>query len=75
MINERAGLAVRLGLEPLAEGIKTMLDPAAVERVTAHREQVKRDLSWDDPIRQTEQLYERALRGENAMRSNERAGD
>ena len=75
LIDGRAGLAVRLGLESLAEGIKTMLDPAAMTRVTARREEVKRDLSWDDPIRQTEELYEKALRGENAVRSNERAGD
>jgi hypothetical protein len=33
------------------------LDPAERDLLTAQREEVKRELSWDEPIRQTEKLY------------------
>ena len=57
LIDRRAGLAVPLGVDSLAEGLKVMLDPAQRDLLTAQREQVKRELSWDEPIRQTEELY------------------
>jgi glycosyltransferase involved in cell wall biosynthesis len=57
LIDRRAGLAVPLGVDSLAEGLKVMLDPAQRDILTAQREQVKRELSWDEPIRQTEELY------------------
>ena len=61
LIDGRAGLAVPLGVESLAEGLKVMLDPAQRDALTAQRERVKRELSWDDPVRQTEQLYQRII--------------
>jgi glycosyltransferase involved in cell wall biosynthesis len=64
LIDRRAGLAVSLGVESLAKGLKEMLDPAQRDALTSQREQVKRELSWDEPIRQTEELYERILKGE-----------
>lgn len=57
LIHQRAGLAVSLGVEPIADGIRTMLDPTVRDQMTAQREDVKRDLSWDEPIGQTEHLY------------------
>ena len=61
LIDRRAGLAVPLGVESLAEGMKVMLDPAQRDLLTAQREQVKWELSWDEPIRQTEELYQRII--------------
>jgi glycosyltransferase involved in cell wall biosynthesis len=61
LIDRRAGLTVPLGVESLAEGLKVMLDPAQRDLLTAQREQVKRELSWDEPIRQTEELYQRII--------------
>jgi glycosyltransferase involved in cell wall biosynthesis len=61
LIDRRAGLAVSLGVESLAEGIRVMLDPAQRDVLTAQREQVKRELSWDEPVRQTEELYRRII--------------
>jgi glycosyltransferase involved in cell wall biosynthesis len=64
LIDQRAGLAVSLGVESLAQGLKEILDLAQRDALTSQREQVKRELSWDEPIRQTEELYERILKGE-----------
>jgi glycosyltransferase involved in cell wall biosynthesis len=61
LIHERAGLAVPLGVESLAEGLRQMLDPARVEQLTSRREEVKRGLSWEEPIAQTVELYERVF--------------
>ena len=65
IIHGRAGLAVSLGVESLADGLRQMLDPAMRDQMTARREEVKRDLSWDEPIAQTIALYEQVIR-ENA---------
>jgi glycosyltransferase involved in cell wall biosynthesis len=61
LIDQRAGLAVPLGVESLAKGLKVMLDPVQRDVLTAQREQVKRELSWDEPIQQTVELYERII--------------
>src|SRR5438552_12999079 len=61
LIDQRAGLAVPLGVESLAEGLKVMLDPAQRAVLTARRQYVKRELSWDAPIQQTIELYERII--------------
>ena len=61
MIHRRAGLAVPLGIEPLSQGLKTMLGAKRRAELTARREEVKRDLSWDEPIKQAEELYERVI--------------
>jgi glycosyltransferase involved in cell wall biosynthesis len=61
LIDRRAGLAVPLGIDSLAEGLKVMLDPVQRDLLTAHREEVKRELSWDEPIAQTERLYREIL--------------
>jgi glycosyltransferase involved in cell wall biosynthesis len=61
VIHRRAGLAVPLGVDSLAEGIKNMLDPGFRAEVAARIADVKRELSWDEPIEQTIGLYERIL--------------
>jgi glycosyltransferase involved in cell wall biosynthesis len=61
LVHQRAGLAVPLGVDPLAEGLRTMLNPDIRRQLTARREEVKRDLSWEGPIRQTEELYRRIV--------------
>ena len=69
LIDRRAGLAVPLGVESLAEGLKVMLDPAQRDALTAQRERVKWELSWDDPVRQTEQLYQRIIEEKGERRT------
>ena len=65
LIDGRAGLAIPLGLAPLVDGLATMLHPEECERLTAKRDEVKRELAWDEPIAQTEALYQSLLKGEN----------
>lgn len=67
MIHSRAGIAVRLGVEPLVEGLKLMLMPEVRDQMTAGREEVKRELSWEEPIRQQIALYHKVIK-ENAER-------
>ncbi|HVF70745.1 MAG TPA: glycosyltransferase [Chthoniobacterales bacterium] len=74
IIHRRAGLAIPLGIQPLVDGIKTMLDPRAMQETTAGREEAKHDLSWDDPIRQTEDLYESALGARAGVARDRRRG-
>ena len=62
LIHGRAGLAVPLGADNLASGIRTMLDREKRQPFIAKMEEVKRDLSWDEPIAQTERLYENIIR-------------
>jgi glycosyltransferase involved in cell wall biosynthesis len=61
IIHGRAGLAVPLGVDSLSEGLRAMMDPEMRHRMTEGREEVKRELSWDEPIRQTEELYRRII--------------
>jgi glycosyltransferase involved in cell wall biosynthesis len=65
IIHQRAGLAVPLGVDNLAAGLQTMLDPAKRKALVAKRDEVKRELSWDEPIAQTERLYEEIISGRN----------
>lgn len=57
MIHRRAGLAVPLGVENLSNGLRKMLEPEFRKTVMAERESVKKELSWEEPVRQTEALY------------------
>ena len=56
-----AGMAVPLGVENLAAGLRAMLNPTIRDEITARREEVKGELSWDEPIAQTIALYERII--------------
>lgn len=71
LIHRRAGLAVPLGIASLTEGIRQMLDEASSKELTARREEVKRELSWDEPIAQTIALYEKIIRNSKRGASDE----
>ncbi len=63
-IDGRAGMAVPVGLSSLAEGLHTMMeDGAKRESLTRRRGEVLKELSWDEPLAQTEQLYEALIGG------------
>ncbi len=61
VIHGRAGLAVPLGIDNLAGGMRVMLDPVTRDQFLVKRGEVKRDLSWDERIAQTEELYREIL--------------
>jgi glycosyltransferase involved in cell wall biosynthesis len=62
-IDGRAGMAVPVGVSSLARGMQTMMeDPVALDRLTRQRSAVLDELSWDEPLAQTEELYETVLR-------------
>jgi glycosyltransferase involved in cell wall biosynthesis len=62
LINGRAGLSVPLGVKSLASGLRTMIsDPARRKQLVARRAEVVRELSWDEPVRQTEDLYQSVI--------------
>lgn len=57
-IHQRAGLMVRPEAEALATGMRELLDGVGERRRwTERRSEVIRELSWDEPVRQTEELY------------------
>jgi glycosyltransferase involved in cell wall biosynthesis len=61
-IDGRAGLAVPVGISTLAAGMHTLMeDKVARDSVTIRRGEVLQELSWDEPLTQTEQMYEALL--------------
>jgi glycosyltransferase involved in cell wall biosynthesis len=61
-IDGRAGLAVPAGVPSLARGLRLMMEDSAVrEGVTARRSAVLGELSWHEPLAQTEALYQALL--------------
>jgi glycosyltransferase involved in cell wall biosynthesis len=62
-IHERAGLAVPLGVESLANGLRTMLNPAERARLTSRRAEVVANLSWAEPLRQMDEIYRQLTAG------------
>ena len=62
-IDGRAGLAVPVGVSSLATGMRTLLeDEEQRDCLTRCRDQVLGELSWDDPLAQTERMYDALLR-------------
>ena len=62
-IDGRAGLAVPVGVSALAAGLYTMMeDEQQQDKLTERRSEVLKELSWDEPLQQTEQMYETVLR-------------
>lgn len=62
MIHGRAGLAVPLGEDSLANGLRAMMgDPEQLAGLTRQQEAVRRELSWEEPINQTEAMYQKIL--------------
>jgi glycosyltransferase involved in cell wall biosynthesis len=66
LIHERAGMAVPVSVPALTTGLRTMMDPAKRRALVARHEEVKREISWDEPVAQTEQLYRQIVGGEAA---------
>jgi glycosyltransferase involved in cell wall biosynthesis len=61
-IHGRAGLAVPVGVATLAAGMRTLMEEEEErDSVTRRRGEVLRELSWDEPLAQTEQMYEALL--------------
>nr|NIV32543.1 glycosyltransferase [Anaerolineae bacterium] len=61
-IDGRAGLAVPVGVSTLAAGMQALMeDDEARDSVTRRRGEVLQELSWDEPLTQTEQMYEALL--------------
>ena len=59
-IDRRAGLAVEMSVEALAEGLRILTtDDTARVQLTRDRDKVLKELSWDEPLAQTEALYTR----------------
>jgi glycosyltransferase involved in cell wall biosynthesis len=62
LIHLRAGYSVPLGTEHLAAGLRmVMLDLSRRTAVMSAREAVIRELCWSKPVKQTEEMYRRAL--------------
>jgi glycosyltransferase involved in cell wall biosynthesis len=61
IIDGRAGMAVGLEVESLAEGIRQMMKSEVRSQMTARSEEVKRELSWEEPIRQQIEIYREAI--------------
>jgi glycosyltransferase involved in cell wall biosynthesis len=64
VIHRRAGLAVPLTTAGLVAGLRLMLnDPEQRAALTRQRSDVIRELSWEEPLQQTEQIYRRIALG------------
>jgi glycosyltransferase involved in cell wall biosynthesis len=62
LIHLRAGYSVPLGTENLTAALRMMLsDLSRRAALTAEREAVIKELCWSEPVRQTEELYRKAL--------------
>jgi glycosyltransferase involved in cell wall biosynthesis len=58
-IDGRAGMVVSATVSALQKGLHSMMeDRTTREMVTRQMGQVRKELSWDEPLAQTEQLYE-----------------
>ena len=65
---EHSRLAVPLGEESLAAGLRTMIDnPEQRAALTSRLAEVRKELSWEEPIRQTEATYKNILMQNNAV--------
>ena len=60
MIHRRAGLAVPLGIASLVSGLRMMMGPGRVPYLQDQK-QVTRELAWDEPVKQTAELYRTIL--------------
>ena len=61
-IDGRAGLAVPVGVATLAAGMRTLMEEGERrDNLTRRRCEVLQELSWDEPLAQTEHMYEALL--------------
>lgn len=63
LIHQRAGLAVPMTVEALADGLRIMSeDNLYRQNLLGQRAEVLKELSWTEPLQATEQLYETIIR-------------
>ena len=61
-IDGRAGMAVPLGVSALTAGMRALMEDEELrDSMTRRRGEVLQELSWDEPLAQTEQMYEALL--------------
>jgi glycosyltransferase involved in cell wall biosynthesis len=61
-IDGRAGMVVSATVSALKQGLHSMIEDRTVrESLTKQMGQVTKELSWDEPLAQTEQLYEAVI--------------
>jgi glycosyltransferase involved in cell wall biosynthesis len=64
IIDQRVGLSVEQGVDALREGLEFMLMPETKNRWAPYWEYVQQELSWEEPVRVMEEIYERVVRGD-----------
>jgi hypothetical protein len=69
LIHKRAGLAVPLGIDSLVEGLRVMLNTVDRDQFLVGRDEVKREMSWEEPLRLQEQIYRKILARQGSRRS------
>lgn len=63
LIHGRAGLAVPVTVEALADGLRIMVEDNANRQAwLGQRDEVLKELSWEAPLQATEELYETIIR-------------
>lgn len=71
LIHQRGGLSVPPTAEGLASGMRTLLDhPDQRASLTRLRGEILQELSWKEPLEQTEQLYTELISGAPAPRTH-----
>lgn len=69
LINKRAGLAVPLNVNALADGLHTLVDDKVQREILIQqRQDVLQELSWEEPLKATEELYETIVRESKGQR-------
>ena len=63
MIRERAGLVVPCTRAGLRDGLRALMNDSQRAVVTRRRAEVVAELSWEEPLRQTEELYRQIATG------------
>jgi len=68
LIDGRAGLAVACDAMSLSHGMSKMLDNAAGGSWTRRRDEVLKELSWEEPLEVTERMYQGVAREHQRLR-------
>jgi glycosyltransferase involved in cell wall biosynthesis len=69
LIHRRAGLSVPVNIQSLADGMRVLLgDEAQRRKFTSARCEVLKELTWEKPLSQLEQLYQHATHNRQGRR-------
>ena len=63
VVDGRAGLAVGTAVAALDGGLRRLHDPSERAKLTARRGEVLQELSWEEPLRQMDELYRSLAKG------------